>query len=83
VAPARALAELVLSREGAEVASWPLLWADRLDLAVVDEVARLQLEARRRGCSIWLRRACPSLVELLELVGLGEMIGAPDHPAGA
>ena len=41
---------------------------------MVDELARLQLEARRQGCSIWLRHACPDLVELLQLVGLGDVL---------
>ena len=69
--PARA--EVVLLCDDAEVASWPLSCAN-VDLAVVDELARLQLEARRQGCSIWLRDACPDLVALLDLVGLREVL---------
>jgi ABC-type transporter Mla MlaB component len=69
--PADARAEVVLLRDGAEVASWPLLGElGRVDLAAVDALARVQLEARRRGCSVWLRHACPDLIQLLELVGL-------------
>jgi hypothetical protein len=56
-----------------EVASWPLAGLDRPDLAVVNELARLQLAARRLGCSIRLRAACTELRELLDLVGLGEL----------
>jgi hypothetical protein len=56
-----------------EVASWPLAGLDRPDLAVVNELARLQLAARRMGCSIRLRAACTELRELLDLVGLGEL----------
>ena len=41
-----------------------------VDLAIVDELARVQLGARRMGCSIRLRDARKELVELLELVGL-------------
>ena len=67
-------AEVVLLCDTAEVASWPLRCSGRLDLWVVDELARLQLEARRQGCSIWLRHACPDLVELLQLVGLGDFL---------
>jgi hypothetical protein len=69
--PAEARAEVVLLRDGVEVACWPLRASDgRVDLRVVDAVARLQLEARRQGCTVWLRDACPNLVDLLELTGL-------------
>jgi hypothetical protein len=79
--PADARAEVVLLRDGVEVASWPLLCAGgRVDLEAVDALARLQLEARRRGCTVWLRRACPDLIELLELVGLLQVIGQAEGP---
>ena len=68
--PADSRAEVVLLRDGAEVASWALVCGPRLDLSVVDELARLQLEARRQGCSIWLRDACPDLLALLRFTGL-------------
>ena len=42
----------------------------RIDLEVVDELARVQLAARRIGCSIRLRDVREDLVELLDLVGL-------------
>ncbi len=42
----------------------------RPDLATVDALARLQLQARRLGLSIHLRDADPALVGLLDLVGL-------------
>ena len=41
-----------------------------MDLAVVDELARVQLAARRLGCSIRLRNARDDLIALLDLVGL-------------
>jgi ABC-type transporter Mla MlaB component len=86
VVPASARAEVVLLRDGAEVASWPLLCGEPIDLSVVDHLAHVQLEARRTGCSICLRHACPDLVELLELVGLGDVIlrvgEKPDHLPG-
>ena len=72
--PAHARAEVVLLCDDAEVASWPLICRDGVDLSVVDDLARLQLEARRQGCSIWLRRACPELAGLLQLVGLAEVL---------
>ena len=66
---------VVLVRDDAEVASWPLAACGRLDLAVVDELARLQLTARRLGLSIRLRDACVELTELLDLVGLRVEVG--------
>jgi hypothetical protein len=67
-------AVLVLVRGDVELASWPLAQWDCADLAVVDQLARWQLAARRLGCLIRLRGACPELVELLDLVGLGELV---------
>ena len=67
-------AEVVLLCESAEVASWPLICRDGVDLGVVDDLARLQLEARRQGCSIWLRQACPELAALLRFVGLADVL---------
>jgi predicted dithiol-disulfide oxidoreductase (DUF899 family) len=65
---------VVLVRGDVELASWRLTSRDRPGLAVVDELARLQLAARRRGCSIRLRDACVELLELLDLLGLGEVV---------
>ena len=77
VVPANARAEVVLLSDDEELASWPLVCIGRPDLSLVDELARLQLAARRLGCSIWLRDACPELTGLLDLVGLTEVIGRP------
>ena len=68
---------VVLRRGDADVASWPLP-SGQADMAVVDQLARLQLEARRLGCSIRLRNACSELLELLELSGLDDVIVADD-----
>ena len=57
-----------------EVASWPLPDRDPADLAVADELARLQLSAKRLGCSIRLEDACPRLTALLDLAGLAGAI---------
>ncbi len=65
-----------------EVASWPLTGWDHPDLAVVDELARWQLAARRLGCSIQVREACGELVELLDLLGLSEVVGGLRQPSG-
>ncbi len=74
VVPANARAEVVLLCDDAEVASWPLICRHGVDLSVVDDLARLQLAARRQGCSIWLRRACPDLAALLRFVGLAGVL---------
>ncbi|MGH3974799.1 MAG: hypothetical protein ACRDS9_15935 [Pseudonocardiaceae bacterium] len=77
---------VVLIRGDAEVASWPLVGRDRPAFAVLDELARWQLAARRLGCSIRLRDACVELLELLDLVGLSEVVtidhGAPPEGDG-
>ena len=70
---------VVLALGETEVLSWPLALQGRPDLAVVDELARLALAARRLGCSIGLRDADRDLWELLELLGLGDVVtGRPE-----
>ena len=69
-------AVVVLARGETELGWWPLVGSGRPDLAVVDELAWLALVARRAGCTIGLRDACPALLELLELAGLSEVVPA-------
>ena len=69
---------VVLKRGDTDVAAWPLPGCARVDMAVVDQLARLQLEARRLGCSIHLRNACAALVELIELAALDDVIVADE-----
>ncbi len=47
---------------------------ERPDLALVEAVARLALVARRAGRQLRLRRVGPELQELLELVGLADVV---------
>ena len=68
-------AVVVLVRDGREVASWPIGRGGRPDLVVVDELARLQLSARRHGCSIRVRDASEELLDLLHLCGLAAVLG--------
>ncbi len=63
-------ATVMLVRGQAELASWPLTGIGSPDVSVVDALARMQLAARRAGCAIRLRDACPELTELLDLCGL-------------
>lgn len=69
VLPRDTAVTVVLVHRDSELVSWPLALG-RVDLVLVDELARLQLGARRLGCRIWLRDARPELTELLDLVGL-------------
>jgi ABC-type transporter Mla MlaB component len=73
-------AEVVLVREGRELARWSLSTARRHPLCTIDELARLQLGARRLGCSVRLRRVDPRLRELLELAGLDEVLPTDEDP---
>ncbi len=68
-----AQARIVLTRGGAEIASWPLEPSGRVGLELVDALARLRLVAQRLGCSIQVRDAWPALTDLLDLVGLHEL----------
>jgi len=68
-------ATVVVARDGAEVARWPLVGIGRPDLRVVDELARMQLAARRAGWSIRLAEISTALAELLDLLGLVVEVG--------
>ncbi|MFJ6719352.1 MULTISPECIES: STAS domain-containing protein [unclassified Streptomyces] len=48
-------------------------------LADVDGLARLALAARRAGVRLSLAGAAPRLRALLDLVGLVELLGEPEH----
>ncbi len=48
--------------------------ARRPDLALVDSLARLQLDARRRGGRLRLHNVTDELRGLLELVGLADVL---------
>jgi anti-anti-sigma regulatory factor len=49
--------------------------ASRADLALVDALVRFQLLARREGGRLRLRNVSDELRELLELVGLADVLG--------
>jgi hypothetical protein len=69
-------AVVVLVFGDAELARWPLSACRRPDLGLVDSLARLQLSARRLGCSIQVHDACPELAGLLDLAGLAEILSS-------
>ena len=44
------------------------------DAVTVDALARLQLAARRHGCQVRLRKASSELLELVEFMGLSDVL---------
>jgi len=44
------------------------------DAVAVDALARLQLAARRHGCTVRLRGASPELLELVAFMGLQDVL---------
>jgi hypothetical protein len=63
-------AVVVLHRDGGEVVLGPVYSGERCDLALVDDLLRVQLAARRFGWCIELRQVRDDLRELIELTGL-------------
>jgi hypothetical protein len=75
----------VLTRDGAEIARWPLIYPACPDLAVVHRLARAHLEAKRAGLRIDIVGAGDELLELLDLTGLRPVLGLRQvlgHPEG-
>ena len=72
---------VVLAVGGTEMAHWPLVGSTRPDLAVIDSLARLALTARRLGGAVTVRGAGPELVNLIEFVGLDDVVIVdPQYP---
>jgi hypothetical protein len=69
---------LVLAADGDEEVAIGLVFGQNAGLAEVDVLARLQLAARRLGCTIRLRGATTELRQLLDLVGLLQLVDEPD-----
>ena len=80
--PKRGVTVVVLRGESL-LATWQLGALRRPDLGLVEELARLQLAARRLDCSIGLCSERAELSELLDLVGLRaalpEVLGQPER----
>jgi hypothetical protein len=70
-----AVLTLSLTRGAVVVATWHLPVDGRIDLSVVDRLARLQLAARRLGYSVQLHQPSQSLCDVLLLVGLADVVG--------
>jgi hypothetical protein len=65
---------VVLMHGEVEAMCWPLAGASSPDLAVADELARWQLVAGRLGYEIRLRDATGELLDLLDLLGLEDVV---------
>ena len=52
------------------------------DCATIDALARLQLAARRHGCRVRLHRPSSELLELLDFVGLSDVVRLGLEPGG-
>jgi len=65
---------VVLVLRGTDVARWQLPADLHPDVSAVDDIARLQLAARRVGYSIRLCGAPAELRELIDLAGLSGII---------
>jgi hypothetical protein len=78
-APERKKPSVVVVDGGVEVALWRADHLDRPTLAVVQALARLQLDAKRLGCEIRVRDACAELRGLLDLCGLADTVLEPDE----
>ena len=65
--------------EGSRFASITL--ERRPDLAMVNELALVKLAASRLGLTVRLSDPCPRLAELIDLVGLADLLGGPTGSA--
>jgi ABC-type transporter Mla MlaB component len=63
----------LLSEGSAEIALCDVDEVDP-DAVTVDALARLQLAARRHGCQVRLRRASSELLQLLDFMGLRDVL---------
>ncbi len=63
----------LLEDSGADVAYCDVRDVD-VDAVTVDALARLQLAARRHGCQVRLRHASSELRELLDFMGLRDVL---------
>jgi ABC-type transporter Mla MlaB component len=63
----------LLSESDAEEARCDVSGVD-VDAVTVDALARLQLAARRSGCRVRLRNASAELLELVDFMGLSDVL---------
>jgi hypothetical protein len=69
---------VVLDGGGVEIAAWRLAPGPTPALVLVDRLCRLQLLAHRRGWSIVLHDPSVDLREVLDFLGLGDVLESLD-----
>jgi hypothetical protein len=74
VVPLHRVARVVLLSGETVLAMWDIECEGRPALALVDELARLHLAARRLGWSIALRDTDADLAGVIELAGLSDVL---------
>jgi hypothetical protein len=79
----RPRATVVLLQDGREVSLGPVRTPPRGDLALVEDLLRLQLAVARFGWSVRLADLCPRLEELLELAGVAGQLRDAGTPNSA
>ena len=72
--PLHRVARVVLLSGDTVLATWDIECEGRPALALVDELARLHLAARRLGWSIALRDTDADLAGVIELAGLSDVL---------
>jgi ABC-type transporter Mla MlaB component len=78
----------LIQRSGTDLVTCDVGVLDSCDLVVIDALARMELIARRLGCTVQVSRASDQLVELIAFAGLQEVLpvcrpdggGAPGAP---
>jgi len=53
---------------------WCVVRCVEPDAVTVEALARLRLAAGRYGCRVWLRGASPELIDVIELLGLRDVL---------
>ncbi len=76
----RAIAFVAFAAHDVEPACRPFVQAGAVDLATVDSIARLQLQARRAGLEMTLHSLVPELESLLVLTGLDAIVAVVAPP---
>ena len=69
----------LLETSGAETADCDVRGVEP-DAVTVDALARLELAARRRRCSVRLVNASPALLELVAFMGLADVLPGETYP---
>jgi len=70
----RPRAVVLVVDDDTEITLFHLARPEVVDLGVIDSLASLQLAARRLGWAVRIDNPCPTLRDLIELVGLDDVL---------